>query len=49
MTPWRPSHLAIEPELCQQIVRRELDMSLALMLVNETVDIVEMAILEMMG
>jgi len=48
MTPWQPNHLAIEPELCQQIIRRELNMSLALMLVNETVDIVQMAILEMM-
>ena len=48
MTAWQTNHLAIEPELCQQIIRHQIDMALTMALVNDTVDIVEVAILEMM-
>lgn len=47
MTPWRGYFLAIEPELSQQIIRGELDFNKAVSMVDETVIIVENAILRM--
>ena len=47
MTPWKEYFLAIEPELSQQIIRGELDFNKTVSMVDETVIIVERAILRM--
>lgn len=49
MTPWKEYFLAIGPELCQQIIRGELDLKNAMLMVNETVFVVEDAILRMIN
>jgi hypothetical protein len=48
MKEWQPDELVIEPELCQQIIRNELDISMTMQLVNETVMIVNIAITDAM-
>ena len=47
MTPWKEYFLAIEPELCQRIIRGELDLNKTMLMVDETVIVVENAILRM--
>jgi hypothetical protein len=48
MTPWQPNRLAIEDELCQKCESGELDASASAGLIDKVVDIVDLAILEMM-